>query len=205
MEQQPRGVRQKAGACAQLEVVYKDGAGSATFSTDGSWKWAFGPITYSDIYHGENYDARRGLGDWAETGFDDSAFKPVSVGEIGKSPVLEPRRIPVISAAQELSAVSVRTLKPGTFVFDLGQNMVGWAKIKIPANPGREITVRFAEMLEKDGSLYTKNYRSARSTDTYICKGYGVEEWSPLFTYHGFRYVELSGFPENAKPSSRLG
>lgn len=79
--------------------------------------------------------------------------------------------------------------------------MVGWAKIKIPANPGREITVRFAEMLEKDGSLYTKNYRSARSTDTYICKGYGVEEWSPLFTYHGFRYVELSGFPENAKPS----
>jgi len=190
----------KPELAAQLEVVYKDGR-RATFSTDGSWKWAFGPITYSDIYHGEDYDARRELGDWMETDFDDSAFKPVSVAEIGKSPLLEPRRSPVISAAQELSPVSVRTLKPGTFVFDLGQNMVGWAKIKIPANPGRKITVRFAEMLEKDGSLYTKNYRSARSTDTYICKGYRVEEWAPLFTYHGFRYVELSGFPENAKPS----
>lgn len=190
----------KPELAAQLEIVYKDGR-RAAFSTDGSWKWAFGPITYSDIYHGEDYDARRELGDWAEAGFDDSAFKPVAAGEIGKFPLLEPRRSPVISAAQELSPVSVRTLRPGTFVFDLGQNVVGWAGIKIPANPGRKITVRFAEMLEKDGSLYTKNYRSARSTDTYVCKGYGVEEWSPLFTYHGFRYVELSGFPENAKPS----
>lgn len=191
----------KPEIAAQLEVVYKDGR-KASFVTDGSWKWSYGPITYSDIYHGEEYDARRELGDWTESDYEETDFKPVAAADIGEKPLIEPRRSPAIKAEMELTPVSVHEVKPGTYIFDLGQNMVGWPRIKIPSAPGRKITVRVAEMLEKDGTLYTKNYRSARSQDSYICKGFGVEEWNPLFTYHGFRYVELSGFPENAKPNA---
>ena len=92
----------------------------------------------------------------------------------------------------------------GKFVFDLGQNIVGWARIDVPASLGRNITLRFAEMLNEDGTLYTENYRKARSTDSYICKGDGREQWEPRFTFHGFRYVELSGLDPKTKPAASM-
>ena len=191
----------KPALLAQLEVVYKNGK-RQTFKTDASWKWAYGAITYSDIYHGENYDARKELDGWNDPDLDDSALKSVVAEPPADTPLLEPRRNTPIVAAQELIPISVKKIGSGKFIFDLGQNIAGVPKIKIPANPDRKITIRYAEMLRDDGTLYTQNYRLARSTDTYICRGYGIEEWTPLFTYHGFRYVELSGLPENAKPTA---
>ena len=102
---------------------------------------------------------------------------------------------PSVRVTQELHPVHITKLKSGAYLYDLGQNMVGWARLKVQARPGTEIGMRFGEMLNPDGTLYTTNLRSARATDTYICRGGGAETWEPRFTFHGFRYVELSGYP----------
>ncbi len=183
---------------AQLEIVYKDGS-SAIIPTDETWKWAEGPVVYADIFDGEDYDARREIKAWNEANFDDSNWNAVAVESTGKTPLIEPMRSQPIIEKEVLHAISVNEVKPGTCIFDFGQNMVGWARINVPAIKGQKITIRFAEMLNADGSLYTDNYRTARSTDSYIPSGNSAQ-WEPSFTFHGFRYVELSGLPENAKP-----
>ncbi len=185
---------------AQLEVVYKDGS-SDIIPTDATWKWAEGPVVYSDIFDGEDYDARREIKGWNEPNFNDSAWNTVDTGRVEKSPLIEPMRMQPVIEKDILHAISVKTVKPGTYVFDFGQNMVGWARINVPAVAGGKITIRFAEMLNADGSLYTDNYRTARSADSYIPVGDGAH-WEPSYTFHGFRYVELDGLPENAKPST---
>ena len=192
---------QKPELLAQLEIEYEDGS-RQTVSTDSTWKASFGPIVDSDIYDGERYDSRLEMDDWDRTGFDDSEWKSAAEKPVEDMPLLEPRRNQPIVEKDVLYPVSVKKVSDGTFIFDLGQNMVGWARIKIPSVPGREIKIRFAEMLNKDGTMYTENYRSAKSTDYYICSSHGVEEWEPNFTFHGFRYVELSGFPENTKATT---
>ena len=102
----------------------------------------------------------------------------------------------------ELPARSVTPSGEGRYIFDFGQDIVGWARLQAPGAPGRAYTLRFAEMLREDGQLYTENYRAARSTDVYTCKGAGVESWEPSFTFHGFRYAELDGVPEGVIPQS---
>ncbi len=197
---------------AQIEIEYENGQKQVVL-TDSSWKWSRGPIVAADIYDGEDYDARleqkgwndahspRGLSNlWGLIGnvekFDDSSWRKVKAEKVGKSPLIEPRRSQPVVVKDTLYPISVRKIASGTYIFDLGQNIVGWAKIKIPSIEGRKITIRFAEMLKQDGTLYTENYRTARSIDTYICGGYGVAEYEPTLTFHGFRYVELSGLPE---------
>ncbi len=184
----------------QLEIRYKDG-GSETIVSDGGWKATDeGPLRYSSIYHGEIYDAAREMPGWSKTGFDDSAWAGVITKEVEEAPELDPKRHHAVRATEELPAVKVTEPSEGRYVFDLGQNMVGWARIAVPAEKGGKITIRFAEMLKKDGTLYTANYRGARSTDYYIPARTGRIEWHPVFTFHGFRYVELSGVPEDAEP-----
>jgi alpha-L-rhamnosidase len=85
--------------------------------------------------------------------------------------------------------------RPGVYVFDLGQYIAGFARLKVRGRAGTKIVLRFAEMLNPDGTIYTANLRTARAIDTYVLKGNGEEIWQPRFTYHGFRYVELSGYP----------
>ena len=104
-------------------------------------------------------------------------------------------------ATRTLDVEKITEPTPGHHVFDLGQNMVGWARIRIPVEKDHTVTLRFAEMLNADGTLYTANYRSAKSTDSYTAAASGMIEWEPHFTFHGFRYVELSGLPANAKPA----
>ena len=94
---------------------------------------------------------------------------------------------------------------PGTYLFDLGQNMVGWARLRVKGPGGTQVRLRFGEMLSPDGSLYTTNLRSARATDTYILSGQGVETWEPHFTFHGFRYVEVTGYPGRPGPEAITG
>ncbi len=118
------------------------------------------------------------------------------------TPALNPKAHAPVRATGEIPALSVTEPEPGRFVFDLGQNMVGWPRLTMPVEKGQTITIRFAEMLNQDGTLYTANYRRAKSTDFYTTAETGTIDWSPTFTFHGFRYVELSGLAEGAKPAA---
>jgi alpha-L-rhamnosidase len=185
---------------AQLEVQYKNGE-TETFVTDNSWKGtANGPTQYSSIYDGECYDANFEMPDWSSPGFDDSAWATVMEQAISDTVKLVPKRHNPVKTKIELPTQSITEPTKGNVVFDLGQNMAGVAKIKLPVKKGQKVKIRFAEMLQSNGEIYTKNYRSAVSTDFYIPANDGVIEWQPKFTFHGFRYVELSGFDENAAP-----
>jgi len=185
----------------QLDILHPDGS-FTRIASDASWKATNkGPIRFSGIWDGENYDARMELPGWNKVGYDDSAWKPVLASKIDPTtPALLPKRFDPVRIVAELPTIKVTEPQPGRFVFDLGQNMVGWPVLRIPVSKDRTVTVRYAEMLEKDGTLYTKNYRSARSTNTYIPAADSTITWHPVFTFHGFRYVELSGLPDGVKP-----
>ena len=179
---------------AQLEVTYTDGTVDRIV-TDASWKMQAGPITASDFMLGEDYDAQHEIAGWDQPGLDVSGWSAATErqeapraldGQVGQ-PVRE---------TGELHPKSMKEPQPGHYTYDLGQNMVGFVRLKVSAPAGTKITLRHAEMLNPDGTIYTKNLRSALATDTYICKGSGVETWQPRFTFHGFRYVELTGLPQ---------
>jgi alpha-L-rhamnosidase len=185
----------------QLELTHADGT-TSTIATDSSWKATDkGPIRFSGIYDGENYDARKDLGAWDTAGFDDSNWQPVATENPASDVALAPKRHHPVRVTKNIPAIAVTEPKPGRFVFDLGQNIVGWPVLKIPVRKNQVVTVRFAEMLEKNGTLYTANYRSAKSANTYTAATDGIATWHPTFTFHGFRYVELSGFPAGTRPS----
>ena len=185
----------------QLEITHADGS-TTTVASDASWKATDeGPIRFSGIYDGETYDARRELPGWDRPGFDASGWRPVAASQPVAGSTLAPKRQLPVRVQQQLPAVKVTEPAPGRFVFDLGQNIVGWPVLRIPVRKDQTVTVRFAEMLEKDGTLYTANYRSAKSTNTYTAAADANVIWHPTFTFHGFRYVELSGLPEGAKPN----
>ena len=174
----------------QLEITYVDGS-AETIASDEKWEGTFeGPIVSSSLYDGEDYDARRQPTNWA----------PVTViADLGTA-ALTPKPFAPVRETQTLAVKEITEPQPGRYVFDLGQNMVGWARIKVPVEKDKTVTIRFAEMLKDDGTLYTENYRTAKSTDTYTAAATGTIEWEPHFTFHGFRYVELSGLPPGAKP-----
>ena len=182
---------------AQLEVTYADGITDSVV-TDASWKAATSPILSSDFMLGENYDSRLEVKGWDAQGLDDSAWKPVTMREEATRP-LESQVVEPVREVCEIKPKSLTEPKPGCWTFDLGQNMVGFVRLKFSAPAGTKLTLRHAEMLNPDGTIYTKNLRAAISTDTYTCKGDGVETFQPHFTFHGFRYVEVSGLTE--KPS----
>lgn len=176
---------------AQLEVTFDDGS-TATVVTDDSWKSHASPIVATDFMLGENYDARREVKGWDMPGAQAGDWMPVQLREAPaialESQVMEPTH-----ELMELTPRRVSEPEPGHWVFDLGQNMVGVVRLKVSAPAGTEIKLRHAEMLNPDGTLYTKNLRGAPSVDYYTCNGDGTETWQPRFTFHGFRYVELSG------------
>ena len=181
-------------ALCQLRIDYTDGT-SETVATDTSWRGAVaGPIVRADLLMGETYDARREMPGWDGPGFDDSKWRPVVVGEA--SVPREAQIGPPVRRTEELKPRLRTQPAAGAWVFDLGQNMVGWARLKVRGAPGTKVTLRFAEMLNPDGTLYTANYRSARCIDEYVLRGGGKDEvYEPRFTFRGFRYVEVSGFP----------
>lgn len=180
-----------ARASAWVEVTTADGK-THIITTDDSWKWQEGPIRAQGIYFGETYDARRELSGWAEPGFDDDDWNQVV--QLPKADVpLHARHSPPVRRIEERLPETVTEIEPGVFIYDLGQNMVGWVRLQLEAAAGEEITLRFAEMLDADGGLFTENLRTAEATVRYIAKGEGRETWEPSFTFFGFRYVELTG------------
>ncbi len=196
------GVRNHYGSLpmfrARLDVEYADGT-SETVVTDASWKGAKGPVRSADFLQGETYDARLEASGWDAPGFaakdwSDAAVQPDS------SIRVEAQRGPPVRVTEELKPKTLNEPKPGVWVFDLGQNMVGWARLKVKGKAGTEVTLRFAEILNPDKTLYTTNLRGAKATDHYVLKGGGVEVWEPRFTFHGFRFIEVTGYPGGKPP-----
>jgi alpha-L-rhamnosidase len=177
---------------AQLEITYADGT-QETVASDGSWKAGFGEIVGSDPQWGEFIDARKAMPDWDRTAFDDSAWTNATIEQ--SSVALVPQLGPPVRKLLELAPRSITRLGDG-WIVDLGQNMVGHVRLSAHGPSGTAITVRHGEALNSDGSLYTANLRPARATDTFVLKGLpGRETFEPHFTFHGFRYVEISGYP----------
>ncbi len=177
---------------AQLEITAEDGS-SQTIVSDGAWKVGYGPLLESDLIMGECYDARLEMPGWDRSGFDDSAWQAAREFADEGAAVVAMGGPPVRRMAELRPAGPPRRTARGLWIYDLGQNMVGRVRLRVAAKPGATIRLRFAEMLDADGELYTANLRTARATDYYTCRGGGPEEWESRFTFHGFRYVELDG------------
>ena len=187
---------------AQLHVEYSDGS-TETFITDKSWRWGAGPIESSDLLDGESYDARKEMPGWDKVGFDDSQWQRVSIRD--SSAKLQAQIGPPIKRLDEVPAKTVKEPQPGKLTFDLGQNMVGWVRLKVKGEAGTKLTIRHAEMLNPDGTIYIANLRAAKATDYYTLKGGDEETWEPRFTFHGFRYVEITGCPGKLGPEAVTG
>ncbi|HEY3761682.1 MAG TPA: family 78 glycoside hydrolase catalytic domain [Verrucomicrobiae bacterium] len=177
-----------------LHLDYTDGSSDEIVS-DGSWKLSIaGPITANNDYDGENYDAQKELTGWDKPGFNDSDWQSPEIvsapGENISAQMQEPIRV-----TGTIKPVSVKEVAPGVFIYDMGQNMVGWCRLKVSGPAGTVVTLRHAETLKPDGEIYLANLRGALATDNYTLKGKGTETWEPRFVSHGFRYVEVTGYP----------
>jgi alpha-L-rhamnosidase len=178
----------------QLRLEYEDG-GVEDVVSDESWRLsADGPIAADNEYDGEEYDARKEFPGWARFGFHDAAWQHAQVvgspGGVMAAPMIDPIRV-----TGAVKPVAVAEPKPGIFVFDLGQNFAGWCLLRVKGPAGQQVRLRFAERLRDDGTLYLDNLRSAKVTDLYTLKGGDLETHEPRFTLHGFRYVEVTGYP----------
>ncbi|WP_372652473.1 glycoside hydrolase family 78 protein [Draconibacterium sp.] len=178
----------------QLKIDYTDGS-SEWIVSDKNWKVNNGPIRKSDIYNGETYDARLELTGWASTGYNAGEWKSVEEVDQPKDLLIAPQGVPV-KAVEELKPIEFITTPKGEKVYDMGQNMVGWVRIKMKGKAGQKVQLKFAEVLDKEGNFYTANLRSAECTDTYIFGKDGEAVYEPKFTFHGFRYLQLIGFDE---------
>jgi alpha-L-rhamnosidase len=177
----------------QLELTYADGT-REVIATDTTWKAASSPIIASGIYDGEEYDAREEQTGWSLAGFDDSSWGRVQLRRRDRATLVAPTGPPV-RVTEEIAPVSVITTPSGRRLLDFGQNLVGVVRLRATAAAGTRVTLRTAEVLQ-DGELYTRPLRDALSTDVYTFAGRTEgEEWAPRFTFHGFRYVEVDGWP----------
>jgi alpha-L-rhamnosidase len=186
----------------QINVVYKDGR-EETVGTDGSWKASTGPMVMSEIYHGETYDARLEKAGWSAPGFDDRQWAGVKSAGHRKDDLVAPAGPPV-RRIEELKPVRIFKTPGGDTVADMGQNMVGWVRLKADGPSGTTVTLRHAEVLDKRGNFYTANLRSAKATLRYTLKG-GPATFEPHFTFFGFRYVAVDGYPGELTPDSLTG
>src|SRR6266550_4712138 len=196
----------RIGLRLQLEILYQDGR-IEHVSSDSLWKTATGPIQASDIYGGETYDARLERPGWAAAPYDDSRWRPAVLLDPPAARLVAPEAPPVRRVG-ELKPIAIRQAPSGETILDLGQNFTGWARLKVrsPGGPaGTVVTMRFAEVLDRDGNLYVANLRRANQTDRYTLKGGGEEIYEPHFTFHGFRYVGVTGLPARADSGTITG
>ncbi|MEU4156472.1 family 78 glycoside hydrolase catalytic domain [Actinoplanes sp. NPDC026670] len=192
---------------AQLRIDYTDGT-SQIIGSDGTWRSADGPVLRGDNIHGETYDARLDPPGWRTSAFDDTAWPAATVRDTSTgNPTsrLVAQVDPPVKVTGELAAKTVTQVKPGVWVFDLGQNMVGSTRLKVTGDAGQTVRIRHAEVLNPDGTVYTANLRTAQATDYYTLAGTGAEVYEPRFTFHGFRYVELTGYPGTPPLSAVTG
>lgn len=183
---------------AELRLEYPDRA--ETIASDDSFQASTGAIQSSSIYDGEVVDARLDPIGWNEPGFDDSDWQPVETFDWPAEALVEPIA-PPIRRIEELVPVSISTSSTGRAIVDFGQNISGWVRIAVDAAPGDTITVRHAETLT-NGEIDVETIRTAKATDVYVARGEGRETFEPRFTFHGFRYAEIDGWPGELNPDN---
>ncbi len=174
----------------QLVVEYDDG-GRETFASDSRWKMSYGPLQENGLYYGERYDARLEMPGWDEPGFDDDAWERAVAVD---GPSVTAQAMAPIRAVKRLQPEKA-VLVDGGCIYDFGQNIAGWVRISVEGNRGTEVRLRHAELLNDDGTLNVSPNQNAEATDLYILRGGGPETYEPRFTYHGFRYAEITGVP----------
>ena len=175
---------------ARLEVTFEDGT-TQVVNTDETWTTTPGPVLEADLLMGETYDFRREVAGWSEPG-ETGDWSPVQV--LTPAPgELKTQTDPPVRITEELQAVERTNPQPDVSIYDMGQNMVGWAKVRLSGEAGDRVTIRHGEVLNPDGTLYTANLRTAKATETVFLGQDGTVEFSPDFTSHGFRYVEITG------------
>ncbi len=177
-----------------LRIEYADGT-VREIVADEMWKVTDrAPIRANNEYDGEEYDARMELTGWAGAGYNAVAWKSAQILP-APGGALSARRISPIRVTETRRPIARTSPKPGVYVFDLDQNLVGWCRLQGKGPRGTTVRLRHAETLQADGRLYVANLRSAPCTDRYTLKGDDIELYEPRFTYHGFRYVEVRGYP----------
>lgn len=186
----------------QLEIDYIDGTKEFVV-TDESWKVTTGPILTADIFDGETYDANKELTGWTSAKFNDKDWKKPLTTKKDSTMLVAQYGASVAKIEERLPLRSWKA-KDQKYIYDFGQNFAGIVRLKVKGQKGDTVVLRFAEVLDKDSSIYTTNLRSAKVTDTYILKGEGEEIFEPLFTYHGFRFVEVKGL-KNVTPQAITG
>ena len=185
-------------ARVSMTVEFEDGT-TRELSTGGDWRVAPSPLVENDVYDGETYDARREADGWSAPGFDDGSWEPATVLD-GPGGTLQPERIEPMRVVDTVDVDAVHDHADGP-ILDFGQNLTGWIEIDVHgADEGDEITLRHAEALTGDGGLSTTDLRSADATDTYVAGGDEIETYEPRFTYHGFRYAQVTGYPGELDP-----
>ncbi|MEK3878850.1 glycoside hydrolase family 78 protein [Paenibacillus sp. FSL M7-0420] len=178
----------------QLHLTYEDGT-EQIIGSGPQWKVSPGPLLMSELYHGETYDARLAQHGFSTPGYDDTLWLAAEILPYAKNILLAQENDPV-RAVQELAPVALIRTPAGETVLDMGQNMVGWLRFTVDGAAGQEYQLRHFEVLDQQGNVYTENLRTARQTVTYIAGGGGRESFQPRFTFQGFRYVQLIGFPD---------
>jgi alpha-L-rhamnosidase len=184
----------------QLEINYSDGT-SATFISDESWKSATGAILYSEIYHGEIYDARQEKVAWSSPNYNDGTWSGVTIQNYANENLLAAYNEP-IKKHETFKPIKIFRTPAGEQVIDFGQNLVGWVIVKAKGNAGNKITIQHAEVLDQKGNFYTENLRAAKATAIYTLKGNAEEIFEPHFTFFGFRYIKVEGYPDELKPEN---
>jgi len=193
----------KLALLCQIKITYRDGR-EDIIGSDGNWKATMSPILMSDIYNGETYDARLEKAGWSTTDFDDSGWSGVKLANHRKDHLVAPAGPPV-RKIEELKPVKIIKTPAGETVVDLGQNLVGWVRLNVQGTAGTVVTLRHAEVLDKAGNFYTENLRAAKQTVQYTLKGGGMETFEPRFSFQGFRYVAVSGYPGELTPDRLTG
>jgi alpha-L-rhamnosidase len=231
----PRAIYGRQPQLSALLILRVANGAIGLVTTDGRWRCtSAGPIRVGDLLDGETYDAQREMPGWDTVDFDDSAWTPASVFDSPAARLIAQPNEP-IRMFKELTPVALTEPQPGVYIYDLGQNFAGWCRMKLRAPAGTTVTLRHAEVLNSDGTIYTANLRSAAQTDRYTCRGSadespslarrghevvlgpsgsppstlplggGGEVFEPHFTYHGFRYVEVTGLPEEPALDALVG
>ena len=184
----------------QLEITYTDGT-METIGSDESWKSSTGAIRSSEIYNGETIDHRQDKNGWALASYDDGAWSGVKIASFSNDNLIAEFNEP-IRKHETFKALRVFKTPKGEQVIDFGQNLVGWVVLKVKGNAGDKITISHAEVLDKSGNFYTDNLRAAKAQDAYILKGGEEEIFEPHFTFHGFQFIRVEGYPGELKPEN---
>jgi alpha-L-rhamnosidase len=188
----------KPVAICQIELEFEDGK-TETIISDSDWLWAAGPVVTANVYAGETYDARKEIKNWCNQETPEGEWEKAKMATV-YPPELKSQLMPPIKRMNELDVQQIFDIGNGKYTIDFGQNFAGWVKIKVKKKEGTKITIRMSEEIYPDHTLdFTSTGVNATrfiQTDSYICKGSETEIWEPRFTYHGFRYAEVSGLTE---------